>query len=178
MMPILVPILLNGSPLPHVDVARILEKPQTVVERVIGPGFKQRRGQGYVFQIKGFDQFWVLGFGKDMTRIVCLISIPCSRDQALGCLGPSDSHASVRTEALGNAPIATRRNSLELTGVTGLPTDPYTRKPWKVEYEEDGFINRKRMDELKARIEVSTGNARIQLIRQCYDWRPKVCIQQ
>lgn len=164
--------------MPHVNIAKILAADKSTVESQIGPGYARKRAPGFAFFVKGFDSFWVIGYGKDMTRLACQFGVSCDREEALRCLGLSVRHASIKEMPVGNAPLATRRNVAEITGLSGLPVDPYTHRPWKVDYEEVGVVNQQRKDALRERIVAATGTERIQLIRQCYDWRPLISFVQ
>jgi hypothetical protein len=169
-------IALQTTNLPHVSIASFFQAKQPTVERYLGTAYKQRRGPGYVFKVKGFDQFWVSGFGTDMNGLACQLSSTCSREAALGCLGISDKHATIQEQPLGPTAIATRRNVFVITGITGMPNDAKSNKPWKVHYEEVGVLNEARRAALRPQIESATGAARINLIKQCYDWRPSINI--
>jgi hypothetical protein len=167
--------ILKAPPI-HLPLVKVLEAPQLTAEKFLGHATKIKKGLGYLFVVKGFDEFWLVGFDKDMDRMTCLFKDPCPRDKAFAALGLSSVHAQSRAISIGNAPIATRRNVCTLTGVTGLPLTKYSHKPWKVTFEEDGIINQARKDRVKAQIKASTGDARIALIRECYDWRPRISL--
>lgn len=157
---------------PKLRVSAAIGAPLDGIIRTIGPGGKARRAPGYVFSAKGFTDIWVDNVGKDMKKLVFAFDKLYTPSEAMKALGLSTKGMVVSPIALSNVPIMLTRNKCALSGIGGLPPS------WKAGYEETAVANADRTRELKPQIDSASGEVRIRLIKECYDWYSHVEISR
>jgi hypothetical protein len=92
----------------------------------------------------------------------------------LATLGLNGSRASAQPLSVPPSPIPLLRNKLSLHGVTGLPSGK-----WTVTYNEYAIANKDRLRRMKPQIAAApVGEARMKLIRTCYDWMSELDISK
>ena len=165
MLTFIVALLLHQTAEPRFKVAAVLGAPLEAVVRTVGPGGKVKRGRGYEFACKGFFQVWCDDIGSKMKDLSLKFDKLYSPAEALGKLGLPSRHLATSPVPLSNVPIMLTRNKCTLSNIDGLP-----HGGWKIRYEETAIANKDRTRALKSQIDAAAGDARLQLIKKCYDW--------
>jgi hypothetical protein len=179
MIALILTLVVAQTPKAAFAVSDIAFKSDAQVCAVVGPklpGWKHT--PGITFNNPGFDFIFVDKFGPDMTRITLRPKWIAAYSVALKKFGIDATHATIKKVTSPQTAIPLTRNHLEIDGAKGVPVNPKTRQPMKLTYVETALVNKDRTRGLRPQILAATGDAKIKLIRKCYDWVSQIELSQ
>lgn len=179
MIAILLSIAVAQPPQAAFSIKDVAFQPEAKLVSAVGPKIRMgRHAVGVLFDNPSFDRIFVDAVGPAMTRISLRPKWLAPYQTALKKFGIDATHASVKKLPTPQTAIPLTRNSLEVVGASGVPVSPKTHKPFKLNYIECAVVNKDRTRELRPQILAATGDAKIKLIRKCYDWFSEIDLSQ
>ena len=170
-----VTLLAGQAPLSAKSVAY---QPLPRLEKLLGPQIVLHHVPGLYFNRPGFDKVWINAAGPDMNLIVLRPKRLMSLKQTAALFGIDVSHAAIKPQAVAKSPIPLERNVSFITGAKGLPLKTGSNEPWQLAYRETAVANKAKLRAKKAAINAAVGEARMSLIRGCYDWFSEVDLRK
>jgi hypothetical protein len=156
----------------------IAYQPLPRLEKLLGPQIVLHHVPGLYFNRPGFDKVWVNAAGPDMNLIVLRPKRLMNLKQTAAMFGIDVSHATAKPQEVAKSPIPLERNVSILTGAKGLPLKTGSNEPWQLAYRETAVVNKAKLRAHKADINAAVGQARMSLIRGCYDWYSEIDLRK
>ncbi len=155
---------------PTLKISEIAFAPAVKIERILGPKTEYKKVAGVFFYPTGFSKIRANAIGDKMRDIEFSFDSLLSWRTALAKFGVSVKGANIKSLPEASSATPLLRNSIEVSGATGLPKG----RPWRVTYNDYAVVNKDRTRKLRPQILAASGEARLRLIRSCYDWKSNV----
>jgi len=155
-------------------ISDLLSADQARVEKILGPMEKVRFAPGVYFHTPGFSNIRLDTVGAKMSDADFYFDSLPGWPGALKQFGLSSAGVRTKTLPVPGGTVQMARNHVELLGVKGVPINPNTKHPWKVEYQENAVANKARVKALRPQILKASGKERMALIVSCYDWHSEI----
>jgi len=166
----------GGSSLKANDVLFCSEKQLLSVVGKRDPAAKREFGLALLHP--GYTKVWVDTAGPAMKQAHFCLARYSDWKSFLLELGLSGKHATSIPMSVPVSPVPLLRNRIQLNGVTGLPRNK-DHVAWKVSFVEYAIANKAKLRGLKSQITAaSVGEARLRLIRSCYDWYSEIDVSK